>query len=111
MKYVVTWTFRSFGSAAEQEASVTRLLKVSLKVDATRERDVPRIPWQDRWQRRLPSGRDRQPSGSSRNYSQVHSVRRFSGGTRPGYRRRSGGGASGHRVQGVDQLKPANAGP
>jgi hypothetical protein len=31
MKYVVTWTFRSFGSAAEQEASVTRLLKVYSK--------------------------------------------------------------------------------
>ena len=26
MKYVVSWTFRSFGSVAEQEASATRLL-------------------------------------------------------------------------------------
>src|ERR1700761_6056711 len=49
------------------------------KVDATRERDVPPIPRQDRGQRRLPSGRNRQPSGSSRNHSQVRSVRRLSG--------------------------------
>jgi hypothetical protein len=31
MKYVVSWTFRSFGSVAEQEASATRLLKVYSK--------------------------------------------------------------------------------
>jgi hypothetical protein len=31
MKYLVTWTFRSFGSVAEQEASATRLLKVYSK--------------------------------------------------------------------------------
>jgi hypothetical protein len=28
MKYVVTWTFRSFGSVTQQEASASRLLKV-----------------------------------------------------------------------------------
>ena len=31
MKYVFSWTFRSFGSVAEQEASATRLLKVYSK--------------------------------------------------------------------------------
>ena len=31
MKYVVSWTFRSFGAVAEQEASATRLLKVYSK--------------------------------------------------------------------------------
>ena len=31
MKYVVSWTFRSFASVAEQEAAVNRLLKVYSK--------------------------------------------------------------------------------
>jgi hypothetical protein len=31
MKYVVSWTFRSFGSVAEQEAAATRLLKTYSK--------------------------------------------------------------------------------
>lgn len=31
MKYVVTWTFRSFGSVTQQEASAARLLKVYSK--------------------------------------------------------------------------------
>jgi hypothetical protein len=31
MKYVVSWTFRSLGSVAEQEAAVNRLLKVYSK--------------------------------------------------------------------------------
>jgi hypothetical protein len=31
MKYVVSWTFRSFGSVAEQEAATDRLLKVYSK--------------------------------------------------------------------------------
>jgi Protein of unknown function (DUF3303) len=31
MKYVVSWTFRSFGSVAEEEAAATRLLKVYSK--------------------------------------------------------------------------------
>ena len=31
MKYVLSWTFRSFASVAEQEAAVSRLLKVYSK--------------------------------------------------------------------------------